>query len=72
MLESLTRRPVPVAVGAVAVTLAITAAGIGLLTRGTDLRGQLDARVTEILEHSSVAEHQAHGHDFGGGPARVV
>jgi hypothetical protein len=73
ILEELrTRRAAAIAVVAL-IPLAGAALFAGLHQAGrSDLRDQLAAQVTDILERSTPAEHHDHGHEFGEQAGRVV
>lgn len=62
--------------GAVALAIALVAVLVTALGSTTELpvelRDPLAAKVAQLLEKSTPAEHHDHGHDFGDQPIRVV
>jgi hypothetical protein len=77
MLEEVRRptvhRGLIAAIVALVVVLTGAAVAVGLSRSGdTELRGLLAARVTELLERSTPAEHHDHGHEFGDEAGQVV
>jgi len=72
LAEMRTRRAAAIAVVAL-IPVAGVALFVGLHQAGrSELRAQLGAQVTDILERSTPAEHHEHGHEFGEQAGRVV
>jgi hypothetical protein len=72
MLDHAKRRAAVITAAAL-VPVAAVATFVGLHQAGrAELRGQLAAKVTDILQQSTPAEHHAHGHEFGDEVGRVI